>query len=83
MTVDELITLRKAMHLSQTEMADLVGLKLRAYQNIESKAAAFRQANQIAFERIALSYAIAAGDPMIAPEAIRKDALTFARMIAG
>ncbi|MER8827216.1 helix-turn-helix domain-containing protein [Mesorhizobium sp. M0938] len=55
MNTDELIAVRKALVLNQTQMAEELGLKLRAYQDIESGTATLRKMHIMAAERFALS----------------------------
>lgn len=56
MTLDELTNLRHDLGLTQTQMADELGLKLRAYQEIEAGKAALRKMHILAAERVALAY---------------------------
>jgi transcriptional regulator with XRE-family HTH domain len=83
MTLAELIALRKALGLTQEEMATQIGLSHRAYQRIEAGESALRTVHTQATERAALRHAIARRDPMLAPAAIRRDALDLARLITG
>ncbi|RUV23461.1 MULTISPECIES: helix-turn-helix domain-containing protein [unclassified Mesorhizobium] len=55
MNTDELIAVRKALALNQTQMAEELGLKLRAYQDIENGTATLRKMHVMAAERFALS----------------------------
>jgi len=57
MTLAELIELRNRLDLSQTQMAEQLGLSLRAYQEIENGRAVFRRIHALAVERIALRFA--------------------------
>ncbi|KAA5603972.1 helix-turn-helix domain-containing protein [Roseospira marina] len=83
MTRDEMKSLRKSLGLTQTEMAEQIGLTLRAYQALEKGETALRQANALAAERAALTEAIRQGNPMLAPASIRREALEIARLITG
>ena len=56
MTVDELKILREELGLNQRQMAAEIGLKLRAYQNIETGQSQLRKLHQPAVERVALAY---------------------------
>ena len=55
MNTEELIAVRKALTLNQTQMAEELGLKLRAYQDIENGTATLRKMHILAAERFALS----------------------------
>lgn len=79
----DLTALRKALNLTQAEMAEKLGLSTRGYQDIEYGRANLRPVHAHAAERIALSEAIRQNNPMLAPVAIRREALDLARMIAG
>jgi len=75
MTVDELIALRKRLGLTQAQMADRIGLGLRAYTEIENGRSALRGIHVAAAERVSLAIAAERGDPMLAAPAARRDAL--------
>jgi transcriptional regulator with XRE-family HTH domain len=82
MTPAELVALRKELlDLTQTELADLIGLSLRAYQDLEANKAAIRPVHVLALERAAEKLAVEHGDPMMAPASVRKDALALANLI--
>jgi len=72
---------RKALRLTQAEMAERMGLSMRGYQDIETGKAELRKIHILAFERAALTRAIESSKPMSAPPSIRKDALDLARLI--
>jgi transcriptional regulator with XRE-family HTH domain len=82
MTREELIALRKSLKLTQDEMAERIGLGLRAYQGVEG-GGTLRKLHALAAERVALEIAAERGDPMLAPSSIRREALQLARTITG
>jgi transcriptional regulator with XRE-family HTH domain len=81
MTPDDLTTLRKALHLTQADMAERIGMSRRAYLDLEAGKAELRPVHVAAVERVALAVAVERGEPMLAPASIRKDALALARLI--
>jgi transcriptional regulator with XRE-family HTH domain len=83
MTIEELVALRKRLGLTQTEMGERIGLKLRSLQEIESGKTPLRPSHALAAERVALALAVERGDPMLAPLSVRREALELARLIAG
>lgn len=83
MTRDDLVALRKTMGLTQTEMAERIGLTLRPYQAIEKGESTIRPVHIRAAERAALTEAVRQGNPMLAPAAVRREALDLARLITG
>lgn len=78
-----LAALRKAFGLTQSEMATLMGLSSRAYQEIESGRSPLREIHVLAAERVALSMAVRKPDLSLAPANVRKEALELARLITG
>lgn len=78
MTPDEFRAARKAMGLTQTELAVELGMQLRQIQNLEKGTAELRRIHALAIERVTLAYAVGSGKPDIAGPPIRKDALAFA-----
>jgi transcriptional regulator with XRE-family HTH domain len=83
MTNDELAFLRRGMKFTQTEMADRLGLSIRAYSMIEVGNATLRPIHILAVERVAIDRAVELANPMIAPAGVRNDALLFAEMVKG
>jgi transcriptional regulator with XRE-family HTH domain len=81
MTIDELISLRKNAKLSQAEMAAGIGLRLRAYSDLEAAKVALQERHARAAERFLLALAVARQDPMLAPRNVRQDAIALARML--
>lgn len=82
MTGAELKALRRAMGITQTTMAQRLGISLRGYQDIEAKDdEAIREVHQLAVERIAITAAASAGNPMLAPAAARRDASKLGKLL--
>lgn len=81
MTAADLIKLRKAIGLTQREMAELMGLGQRAYQVIETSTGPLKDRHRRLAERAALERAVALKNPMLAPAPIRREALELARLI--
>lgn len=82
MTGVELKALRRAMGITQTTMAQRLGISLRGYQDIEAKDdEAIREVYQLAVERIAITAAASAGNPMLAPDAARRDASELGKLL--
>ena len=81
MTLEDIVGHRKALGLTQTEMAERIGLGMRAYQDIETGASKLRPIHVAAVERASLALAIERGNPMLAPAAVRRQALELARLI--
>ena len=83
MTVDDLKAFRDRSKLTQRDMADLMGLGLSAYQDIETELSKFKPRHQLALERASLRLACERQDINLALPAIRRDALDFATMVRG
>jgi transcriptional regulator with XRE-family HTH domain len=83
MTAEELVALRKSLGLTQTEMAELMGMKTRAFQEIENGRSPVREIHRLAAERGALHLAAERGEPMLAPASARRDALKIAQLMLG
>jgi transcriptional regulator with XRE-family HTH domain len=83
MTAAELLAYREAAGITQTELADRIGLTSRPYQDIEGGRTKVQRRHVLAFERAALALALERGDINLAPPAIRRDALALARLITG
>lgn len=73
MTAEELIEIRKHWGLSQTTMANQIGLALRAYQDIENKRSALRPLHVLAIERVSLARAALLGDKSLMLDSVRTD----------
>jgi DNA-binding XRE family transcriptional regulator len=82
MTKEELIALRKSLGLTQADMAERIGLGLRAYQSVENEGT-LRRLHELAAERVALEIAVERANPMLAPVDVRREALALARMVIG
>ncbi|HTT82174.1 MAG TPA: helix-turn-helix transcriptional regulator [Rhizomicrobium sp.] len=74
MTREALAALRGRLGWTQAQMADAIGLTLRAYSSVENGHAELRQLHALAAERVALSEAAARGEPSLAPASVRRDA---------
>ncbi|MGH9866306.1 MAG: helix-turn-helix transcriptional regulator [Candidatus Acidiferrales bacterium] len=77
---EDLIELRKDLHLTQHQMADKLGMAPRAYQSIEAGESEYRYIHCLAVERVALQIAAEKQDPMLAPATLRKDAIELVRV---
>jgi transcriptional regulator with XRE-family HTH domain len=77
---DDLIQLRKEMGLTQQQMADALDMALRSYQSIESGESEYRFIHRLAAERVALMIAADKKAPMLAPQAVRDDAIELVRV---
>ena len=64
MTAEELVALRKSLGLTQSEMAELMGMKTRAFQEIENGRSPVREIHRLAAERGALHLAAERGEPI-------------------
>lgn len=83
MSPADLAALRDKLGITQTDMAQRVGLGLRVYQDIEGGVSKVRPIHVAAAERAALGLAVEKGDPMLAPVGVRRQALELASLIAG
>jgi len=77
---EDLANLRKEMRLTQQQMADALGMALRAYQSIESGESEYRFIHRLAAERVALMIAADRKAPMLAPSSVRDDAIELVRV---
>lgn len=78
--------LRLQAGLTQSEMADLMGLGKTAYVDLETDDPdwkKFKARHQLALERASLKLAVERGDINLALPAVRRDALDLARLITG
>jgi transcriptional regulator with XRE-family HTH domain len=71
---EELIAIRKALGLTQAQMAHDLDLSLRAYSDIENGVSKCRQIHLMAAERLALFRAYQAQDVGLLPFHVRRDA---------
>ena len=83
MTVEDLKAFREAAKLTQSGMADLMGLGLSAYQDLESGLSKLKVRHQLAIERASLRLAVERGDINLAMASVRRDALDLAKLITG
>ena len=81
MNAAELTALRRGLGLTQTEMAERMGLSMRAYQVAEAEEGEIKVRHVAAAERVALSVALERKNPMLAPAGVRREALELARLI--
>jgi DNA-binding XRE family transcriptional regulator len=72
---EDLVELRNSLGLTQQEMADHLDLALRSYQAIEAGESGYRLIHRLAAERVALMLAVDTQRPMLAPAAVRRDAV--------
>ena len=81
MTSEELRAIRKILGLTQSEMAERIGLSLRSYASMESGALDIRETHAKAALLTSLEIAVEKGEPMLATPAMRKLALSLANLI--
>lgn len=70
---------RDAAKLTQTELAQLMGMGLSSYQDLETGFSKFKQKHMMVLERVSLRLAVERGDLNLALPAIRRDALDYGR----
>lgn len=83
MTPNDLAALRRELGINQSEMAERIGMRLRAYQDIEGGLSKLRPIHVAAAERAALALAVERRSPMLAPASIRSQALDLVALIRG
>jgi transcriptional regulator with XRE-family HTH domain len=76
-----LIKLRKALGIGQSEMAKRMGLSLRPYQELESKARSVRFRHILLAESVALDIAIEKQNLELVPANVRKKVVKLALML--
>jgi transcriptional regulator with XRE-family HTH domain len=76
-----LTRVRKTLGLTQSEMAQRMGLSLRPYQKLESNTRKVRSRHVRLAESVALDVAIEKEDPELAPASVRNKAIKLARAI--
>jgi len=64
---EQLKNIRVRLGLTQSQMADRLGLKLRGYQELEADVTTPRIAYVLAAEHVGLEEAVNRGDPDLAP----------------
>jgi transcriptional regulator with XRE-family HTH domain len=77
---EDLVALRKALGLTQQEMADHLHMALRGYQGIEAGESEYRYIHRLAAERVALAIAADNKAPRLAPSPVREDAVELVRV---
>lgn len=80
LTPSELVALRAELGLTQTEMADEIGLKLRAYQDLEGGKSPIRKLHILAIERVALARAVIEGRTKLMPHGVFNDVMMAAKL---
>lgn len=86
MSARQMKELREQAKLTQTEMADRMGLGISAYQDLENDDPdwkKFKRRHLLALERASLTLAVERGDINLALPAVRRDAIDLARLISG
>lgn len=81
MTPAELADLRRTLGLRQADMAERMGLGLRAYQGLEDDGRELLDRHERLALSVALDVALERRDPMLAPAAIRRKALDLADLV--
>lgn len=76
-----LIKMRKALGIGQSEMAKRMGLSLRPYQELESKARSVRFRHILLAESVALDIAIEKENLELVPANVRKKLVKLALML--
>lgn len=74
MTREQLIDLRKRLELTQTGLAQMMGMSLRAFQVLENEDGKIRPVHHLALERISLREAAARRDPSKCAAGVLQDA---------
>lgn len=83
MTSAELTALRKELGLTQSQMAEYLGLKLRAYQDLEAGKSEVRKVHDEAAAMASLRIAVERGNPMLALPEVRRLALRLTQQVLG
>lgn len=83
MTPEEFTATRKAIGLTQIELAARLGVTSRAVQDLEAGASRLKALHVAALERIALTVALERENPMLAPLTIRREAAQITRLLVG
>jgi DNA-binding XRE family transcriptional regulator len=83
MSVQDLLSVREKAKLTQTDMAEMMGLGLTAYQDLEGQHSKFKPRHQLILERVSLRLAVERTDINLALPAIRRDALDLSQLIRG
>lgn len=83
MSPEQFTAARKAMGLTQTELAERFGVTSRAIQDLEAGVSRMKALHVAALERIALTVALERNNPMLAPLIIRREAAQITRLLVG
>lgn len=83
MTLEEIKTYRAQVGLSQTEMAERMGMKMRSYQDIEAGRTPIATRHVMSLERASLQISLERKDISLALPAIRRDALDYTALFRG
>jgi transcriptional regulator with XRE-family HTH domain len=78
---EDLIELRKSLDFTQKQMAEEMGLSLRAYQAIEAGESEYRMLHRLAAERVAMMRAVDLKNPALAPLPVRQDAIALVDLL--
>ena len=78
MTVEEFVELRKRLGLTQTTLAEHLGMSLRAVQAIENRSTELRKIHVLAIERVSLAIGSQVNDPTMVPANVTSDARSLA-----
>lgn len=81
MNRSDLPVLRAKLGLTQTGLADLLGITLRAYQAIEAGDSALRPVHVLAIERATMKLAAKFGDPDLMTASVRDDVSAIAAVM--
>lgn len=80
-TAEQFVELRKRLGYTQSELADRLGMSLRAVQDIESGKAKVRPIHSLALDRIAIVRAAFLGDATILSEEAVQDVRALSEML--
>lgn len=83
MTPGELTDLRKRLGVTQTQIAEILGMSHRAYQEIENGRTPIRGIHRYAIDRASLEIAAKRGDLMLATPGVRRDLLALIDALQG
>lgn len=81
LTPEALVTLRATLGFTQTEMANEIGLGLRAYQDLEGAKSPIRKTHVLAIERVALTQAVLQANLSLMPQTVMGDVLMAGKLI--
>ncbi|CAM5657664.1 hypothetical protein MAUB1S_11445 [Mycolicibacterium aubagnense] len=81
LTPESLAALRAVLGFNQTEMANRIGLGLRAYQDLEGNKSTIRKTHILAIERVVLSEAARQANLGLLPPEVMQDVLVVVKLI--